>query len=88
MNGITYPYNVGLRRSTRVIPAFHMGVGLNYNFCASCYAVDVGIGYEFSAYLKSLLNMKNIAYYGRGLSQVGYSDFDTQGLYVSLAIQF
>lgn len=83
-----YPYKIGLRKSNKVIPAFHIGAGLNYGFCTNCFIVDIGVGYEFNTYLNSLLTMKNIAYYGGGLTDIQYSDFDMQGLYVSLSVQF
>jgi len=87
-DGVDSSYNLVLRKSTRIIPAFHMGVGLNYNFCGSCYVIDLGLGYEFSAYFKSLLVVKNDSYYGSTLTDVRYSDFDAQGLFVSLSVQF
>ncbi len=85
---IFLPFYIDLRKSTRVIPAFHMGVGLNYSFCGDCYAADIGVGYEFSTYLKSLLTMTNNSYYGSGLTNIEYSDFSAQGLFVSLSVQF
>lgn len=87
-NDTIYPYNINLRKKTKVIPAFHMGIGLGYNFCSNCYDVNIGLGYEFNTYLNSLLRMKNIAYYGHGLTDTDYNDFSAQGLYVSLSVQF
>ena len=84
----TYPYEVSQEKSTRVIPAFHMGAALNYDLCMWDWDTSIGIGYEFNTYLNSLLKTTNIAYYGYGLTSSNYNNFSLQGLSVSLAIRF
>lgn len=81
-------YDVSQEASTRIIPAFHMGIGLDYNFCVCDREISIGVGYEFNTYIKSLLNTKNSSTTGNGLTNSEYSDYALQGLTVSLSVNF
>jgi hypothetical protein len=83
-----YPFDVRQQKSTRIIPAYHAKLGINYDFCLCNWEGSVGVGYEFNTYLRSLLRTNNAGFYGYGLTSHEYNDFDLQGFFASLSVRY
>lgn len=80
--------DVSESKSWRVIPALHARVGLNYDFGFSCLDASLGIGYEFTSYIRGLSRVAYPDDVADGLSYNQYDNFDLQGLYVSGSVRF
>lgn len=85
---VNYPFNIRQEKTAKMIPAFHVAVSLNYNCCLFNREANIGLGYEFNTYLRSLLNSKITSYYGYGLTNRQYNDFDLQGLVASFSVKY
>lgn len=89
LDEILYPYDISSDKVTRLIPAFHVRVALDYSFCLCETQATLGIGYEFNSYVKSQLNNDIASYYGyTGISNAKYSDYGLQGLFATFALSF
>lgn len=84
----SYPYDVTQEKTTRIVPALHVRLSLNYDFCVCNKNISIGAGYEFNTYIKGLANTKNAAYYGGGITSTQYNDYSLQGFFASLSCRF
>ena len=75
----------------RVIPALHAQAGLNYAAHFRTAGVALGLGYEFSTYIRGVskaLFSDKTTMAGDAVSSLSYDNFDLQGLYISGAVTF
>lgn len=75
-------------KTWRVIPAFHLRFGVDYDFDFSCVDASVGVGYQFSTYLRGLTRVGFPDDVADGLCYSNYYNYDLQGLYVTGSIKF
>lgn len=80
--------DVSNSKSWRIIPAFHSCVSLNYDMAFSCVDASIGIGYEFSSYIRGISRTTFPDDVADGLCFNHYDNFDMQGLVVSGTVRF
>jgi len=80
--------NIKDKKTTRIVPALHARVGLNYETTISCLDTAFGLGYEFSSYLRGLSRSEFGDDVADGLCSTNYYNFDVQGLYINATVAF
>lgn len=69
----------------KVVPAFYARFGLDYAVDFSCLSASLEVGYEYHLYLNALARYD---YEAAGTIGALITDFDAQGLYISVAATF
>lgn len=72
----------------RVVPALHARIGLNYAACFSRFTTNFEIGYEFNSYIRGLTRLAFPDDVAPAITYTHYYNFDMQGLYVGLNVEF
>ncbi|MCC9609627.1 hypothetical protein LOC68_04270 [Blastopirellula sp. JC732] len=74
--------------TSRIIPALHIGVGLNYDKVLCGRAVRFSLGYEFNNYFDAIGRSEYPDDVADGFTLASYRDFGLQGLYFSSVVKF
>lgn len=72
----------------KLVPEWHLGVGLNYFRCFKCFQTSLEIGYEATTYIRGISKLIFDEAASPGHSFNHYSDFYLHGLYLGFNLIF
>lgn len=78
--------DVHKQKENRLIPALHSRVGLAYSYEFCCRQAEFELGYQFSSYIGALARVN--FQYATPLSYTTYDNYDIQGVYLSMSLNF
>ena len=86
--GVTPLLDVVDDNASRLIPALHARIDLNYDVCIGNCQTTLTIGYEFHSYIRALTRVAFPDDVADGLSTNHYDNFDLHGLFASATVGF